>query len=128
MFAIPSQFADTGKIEAGVIPGRPYQMSVPSLHGSPPRSRRHIVCVVAVAILLAGIAQAAHYHKGELTRGTTDVHCLLCLFAGSSAGPPAIAQAMQGPPRYSSYRFPSTIVSLPNHHPAPYEARGPPLS
>jgi hypothetical protein len=83
---------------------------------------------VALAILLAGIAQAAHYHKTELARGTTDVHCLLCLFAGSSAGPPSIAQALPGAVRYCSYRFPLTDVRARNHHPVPYDARGPPLS
>jgi hypothetical protein len=80
-----------------------------------------------VAILLAGIAQAAHYHKTQLARGTTDVHCLLCLFAGSSAGPPAIAQALPGASRYYCYRFPIISIWAPDHHPAPYEARGPPL-
>lgn len=103
-------------------------MSVPSLPICQLRSRRHIAWVVAVAILLAGIAQAAHYHKTELARGTTDVHCLLCLFAGASAGPPAIAQALQGALRYCPYRFPLTGVCPSNHQPAPYQARGPPLS
>jgi len=103
-------------------------MSVPSLPACPPRSRRYIAWVVAVAILLAGIAQSAHYHRTELARTMTDVHCLLCLFAGGSAGPSAIAQALRGAPRYSSYRFPLTHACPPNHHhPVPYEARGPPL-
>jgi hypothetical protein len=102
-------------------------MSVPSLPASQPRSRRHIAWVVVVAILLAGIAQAAHYHKTELARGTTDVHCLLCLFAGAQAGPPAIAQALPAAPRYYTYRSPLTTVCPPSHHPAPYQARGPPL-
>jgi hypothetical protein len=92
-----------------------------------PRARRHVVWLVAIAIMLAGIAQAAHYHKTELARGTTDVHCLLCLFAGANAGPPAITQALQGVPRYCSYRSPLTDACPPNHHPAPYQARGPPL-
>ena len=83
--------------------------------------------LVGIAIMLAGIAQAAHYHRTELARGTTDVHCLLCLFAGGSAGPPAIAQALPGAPRYRTYRFSLTTVRAPNHHPVPYEARGPPL-
>jgi hypothetical protein len=83
--------------------------------------------MVAFAIMLAGIAQAAHYHKTELARGTTDVHCLLCQFAGANALPPAIVQALPAAPRSCSYRFPLTSFCPPNHHPAPYEARGPPL-
>lgn len=102
-------------------------MSVPSPSTSQPRSRRYIAWVLAAAILLAGIASAAHYHKTELARGTTDVHCLLCLFAGASAGPPTIAQAVQGAARYCSYFYPVASVCTANHHPAPYQARGPPL-
>ncbi len=82
---------------------------------------------MAVAILFAGIAQAAHYHKDELTRGTTDVHCLLCLFAAGSAGPPAVVQLVPGAaPRYFSYRFPSSIPRPRSKHAASYDARGPP--
>lgn len=102
-------------------------MSVPSLPASQPGSRPYIAWVVAVAILLAAVAQAAHSHKSELTRGTTDVHCLLCLFAGASAGPPAITQAPPPPPRYWSYRAGSRSGCPQNHQPLPYEARGPPL-
>jgi hypothetical protein len=105
----------------------PYHMSSPLFPGSLPRARRHVAWLVAIAIMLAGIAQAAHYHKAEIARGTTDVHCLLCLFAGAQAGPPAIAQVLQGAARYYGYRFPVTSVCPPNHHPAPYQARGPPL-
>ena len=101
-------------------------MSVPSLPSSQPRSRRYIAWLVAAAILLAGIAEAAHYHKTEPARGTTDVHCLLCLFAGAQAGPPAIAQALQGGAHYCNHFIPVTSVCPPNHHPAPYQARGPP--
>ncbi len=83
---------------------------------------------MAVAILFAGIAQAAHYHKDELTRGTTDVHCLLCLFAAGSAGPPAIVQLVRAAaPRYFSYRFPSSIPCPQSNYAASYDARGPPV-
>jgi hypothetical protein len=102
-------------------------MSSPLFPWSLPRARRHVAWLVAAAIMLAGIAQAAHYHKAEIARGTTDVHCLLCLFAGSSAGPPAIPQALPGAVRYCSYRFPADSLCPPAHHPAPYQARGPPL-
>jgi len=93
-----------------------------------PKPRRHITLVVVLAIFLAGIAQAAHYHKSEPTRGTTDVHCLLCLYAGGTAGPPAIARAVPGAVRYSSYRFPAASVLPLTHRPVPYQARGPPLA
>ena len=83
---------------------------------------------MAVAVLFAGIAQAAHYDKSELTRGDPDIHCLLCLFAAGSAGPPAPAQLVPcAAPRYCSYRFPSTILCPQSHDPASYDARGPPL-
>jgi hypothetical protein len=103
-------------------------MSSPSAPWLRSRPRRCLALVVAVAILLAGIAQAAHYHKADPARGTTDVHCLLCLFAGGTAGPPAIAAALTPAVRYSSYRFPSALVFPLTHHPVPYQARGPPLA
>jgi hypothetical protein len=92
------------------------------------RSRNRIALVMAVTILLAGIAQAAHYEKSELAGGRPDVHCLVCLYAGGAAGPPAIAQVLQALPSSCSYTFPSNTVPPPSHCVAPYEARGPPLS
>lgn len=103
-------------------------MSSPSPAWLRPKPRRHIALAVALAILIAGIAQAAHYHKSAPTRGTTDVHCLLCLYAGGTAGPPAIAQAVPAAVRYSSYRFPCAQVFPLTHQSVPYEARGPPLA
>jgi len=103
-------------------------MSLPSLPWSRPRPLRRIALAMAVAILFAGIAQAAHFHKDELAGGGADVHCLLCLFAASTAGPPAIAQpARPVAARYCNYRFPSSSARPPSHYPVPYEARGPPL-
>jgi hypothetical protein len=106
-----------------------YRMSSSSPLRSRPRPARRLVLAVAAAILFAGIAQAAHFHKDELTGGqTTDIHCLLCLFAAGSATPPAIpVQPVQSAVRYCSYRFPSSGVCPPSHQPVPYEARGPPL-
>lgn len=101
-------------------------MSPPSQAWLRPKPCRRITLLVVFAILLAGIAQAAHYHKSEPTRGTTDVHCLLCLYADGAAGPPAIARAVPGAVRYSSYRFPAASVLSLTHHSVPYEARGPP--
>ena len=103
-------------------------MSLLSLPRSRRRLFRRVALVMAVAILFAGIAQAAHFHKDELAGGATDVHCLLCLFAASTAGPPAIVQpARPVAARYCNYRLPSSSVPPLGHHPVPYEARGPPL-
>jgi hypothetical protein len=82
---------------------------------------------MVVAVLFAGTAQAAHYHKDLLTRGSTDVHCLLCLFAAGTAGPPA---ATKPPPiaaaRYWCYRSPASIAVPNSDAVASYDARGPP--
>ena len=83
---------------------------------------------MAVAILLAGIAQAAHYPKDALRGGTgEDVQCVLCLFGASAAGPPTIAHAVRALPpcRLESIRA-ASICPI-SHVPAPYQARGPPL-
>jgi len=94
------------------------------------RARRHIALLLAFAVLFAGIAQAAHYHKDELAGGhsQTDVHCLLCLYAASTAGPPAPApQAVPAAPRYCGYRLPACLGRLTLHTAASYDARGPPV-
>ena len=84
---------------------------------------------MAVAILIAGIAQAAHYHKAELARGSTDVHCLLCLFAAGSAGPPVHVQPVPVTAARSwPYHFPASITRPQSRCGACYDARGPPLS
>lgn len=101
-------------------------MSLPSLSDCRPRSRRYVAWALAAVIVLAGIAQSAHYHRTELARGTTDLHCLLCLFAGGSAAPSSIAQALRRTPRYCSYRFSLSSCCPPHHHPLHYGARGPP--
>ncbi len=93
-----------------------------------PRSRRRVALVMAVVILIAGIVQAAHYHKSELAGGAPDVHCLVCLYAGGSAGPPTVAQVLPPSPSHCSYSFPTATVPLLEHRTAPYQARGPPLS
>jgi hypothetical protein len=91
--------------------------------------RRRIALAMAVAILFAGIAQAAHYHKAELARGSTDVHCLLCLFAAGSAGPPAAGlPAPAIATRSWPYEPPASITRPQSRCGACYDARGPPLS
>ena len=95
----------------------------------PTRARRHIAWAMALAILLAGIAQAAHYHKDELTRGSTDVHCLLCLYAASSAGPPAPVELQPRiVPRYCGYRGFSVLPDPQRAESSCYDARGPPAA
>ncbi len=91
------------------------------------RARRHIVLVVAAAILFAGIAQAAHFHKAELAGGNGDVHCLLCLYAASSAAPPAPAQLIPATALpLQEARCPADQPCPRSHAPASYDARGPP--
>jgi hypothetical protein len=90
------------------------------------RLRQRIALAMAMAIAFAGIAQASHHHKDELARGTTDVQCLLCLFAaGSAPGPPAIVQAVV--PSARSYHFPTSILVPQSSDAASYDARGPPV-
>jgi hypothetical protein len=92
------------------------------------RSRARFAWVMAVAILLAGIAQAAHYHESELAGGSSDVHCLVCLYAAGAAGPPSVVQAVSPGRRYcTDSTSPATVLIL-SRQPVPYEARGPPLS
>lgn len=93
------------------------------------RWRRRITVFLAMAVLLAGLAQAAHYHRDNLARGSTDVHCLLCLFAASSATPPLSARAV--PPRapcFCRYRSSVTDAGPLSSEAALYDARGPPAA
>lgn len=94
-------------------------------------SRRHlrwrITRALAVAILLAGIAHAAHYHKGLAHFGSLDVHCLLCQYAGGTAAPPQLPDFVpeHGPCRWD-YLPPASTVCPHSIYTAPYDARGPP--
>ena len=94
-----------------------------------PRWRRRIVLFLAFAVLFAGFAQAAHYHEGDLAQNSTHVHCLLCLFATSSATPPPSARAMPPPaPRFCSYRCSVADAGPLSSDAALYDARGPPAA
>jgi hypothetical protein len=94
-----------------------------------PRWRRRIILFLTFAVLFAGVAQAAHYHKSDLVQGRTHVHCLLCLFAASSASPPAIARVIpSAAPRFCSYRCPATEVGALDSEATLYDARGPPAA
>jgi len=91
------------------------------------RLRRRIAMVMAVAVLIAGIAQAGHFHKLELGQHS-DVHlqCLLCLYSAGTAGPPEVARLVQGAVTHRAYVAPA-IASLPQDTAiASYDARGPP--
>ena len=94
---------------------------------SQPSGRRRLALLLVFAIILAGIAQASHYHQANATRGSTDVHCLLCLFAASSASPPVPAQT----PAVPCLRY--YLAPHPSDTPCPtlapltgYDATGPP--
>jgi len=82
---------------------------------------------MAVAILLAGIAQAAHYHNDERGDfGGKDPHCLLCQYAGGSAAPPVLQTVPAAPPPYREYQPPHSVPCPECFFPASYDARGPP--
>jgi len=93
------------------------------------RSRWRIVMAMAVVILLAGIAKAAHYHKDKQGNfGGTDPHCLLCQYAGGTAAPPVLLTAPAAPPPYRDYRPPHSIPCPEGYLAASYDARGPPAA
>ena len=89
--------------------------------------RRRLVQITAVAVLLAGIAQAGHFHKPELAQHN-DAHlqCLLCIYSGGSAGPPVVARLVQAAVDYRSYALPAAASIPCDAVVASYDARGPP--
>jgi len=102
-------------------------MSLPSRSFLRVRSRRRVALALAVAVLLAGIVQAAHYHKDELGHlAGTNVHCLLCLYAGGTAPLPVLPAVPAAPPPNRDDRSPRSIPCLGGIFAASYDARGPP--
>jgi hypothetical protein len=91
------------------------------------RLRRRIALAMAVAVLIAGIAQASHFHKLEPGQHT-DVHlqCLLCLYAAGTAGPPEVARLIQGAVARRCYISPAVASPPQDAAIASYHARGPP--
>lgn len=88
-----------------------------------------IVLAMAVAILLAGIAQAAHYHKDESGHFSgQDEHCLLCTYAGGTSAPPVPPVLPPALPLSRDYRPPHSIPSPEGILAASYDARGPPAA
>lgn len=93
------------------------------------RLRRRLTLALALAVLFAGFAQAAHFHKDELAghESQTDIHCLLCLFAAGSATPP-VAAALKAAP-VPTFHGVQRVAMLPprSRVTASYDARGPPV-
>ena len=84
---------------------------------------------MATAVLLAGIAQAAHYHKdGQGEFGGQDVHCLLCQYAGGTAAPPVVPTLPPALPPFRDYQLPFSVPCPKRLFPAHYDARGPPTA
>jgi len=82
---------------------------------------------MAIAILLAGIAQAAHYHKdAQGNFGGPDPDCQLCQYAGGTAAPPVLPTVPPVPPPYRDYHPPHSIPCPEGILAASYDARGPP--
>ena len=91
------------------------------------RLRRAVTLLAACAVLMAGLAQAAHFHKDEPARGVdTHLSCLLCMHADRWAGPPELP-AVAAPILDLDTLIASPAATL--AHPtrvASYDARGPP--
>jgi len=92
------------------------------------RLRRRIALAMAVVVLIAGIAQAGHFHKLELGQHN-DVHlqCLLCMHSAGSAGPPAVVRLVQGAVAHRWLALPGLVSIVADAAIASYDARGPPL-
>lgn len=92
------------------------------------RLRRRLTLALSLAVLFAGFAQAAHFHKDELAghESQVDIHCLLCLFAAGSATPPAVTSVAAAPA--GEFRSQQWVILLPTRkfEAASYYARGPP--
>jgi hypothetical protein len=101
-----------------------------SLRTLSPHPRRRLVLALVLAILLAGFAQAAHFHKGELAGHPTqtEIHCLLCLFAAGTAGPPALPGRAPAPAPQFARPILVSVIRILRAAPAAYDARGPPTA
>ncbi len=89
--------------------------------------RRNVALLAAFAVLFAGFAQAAHYHKNEPARGVqTHLQCLLCLHADRWAGPPSPAQARTPQLGTGGIVVPAAAARPDRAGVVLYDARGPP--
>jgi hypothetical protein len=92
-----------------------------------PLLRQSLALLATVALLIAGFAQAAHFHKSDSTRGTdTHLQCLLCLHADRSAGPPVLPQAAAQSLLTIALVVVSAARFTASRIPRRYDARGPP--
>jgi hypothetical protein len=91
------------------------------------RPLRRIAMAMAVVMLFAGMAQAAHFHQDESGRaGGADVHCLLCQYAGGHAAAPAMPLLPSAATAHDITRPALAIFRPGKIVAASYDARGPP--
>jgi hypothetical protein len=91
------------------------------------RPLRRIAMAMAVVMLLAGMAQAAHFHQDDSGRvGGADVHCLLCQYAGGHAAAPAVPLLPSAATAHDISRPRLAIFRAEKILAASYDARGPP--
>jgi hypothetical protein len=87
-----------------------------------------VALAMAFAVLFAGFAQAAHFHKDDLGQ-RIDAHsqCLWCAYSAGAATPPALTRPAPIAFEYRSLLIGLNVVSWADQlNAASYEARGPP--
>jgi len=91
------------------------------------RVRRRIAFAMFIAILLASVVQAAHYHKDKQGNYSgNDPDCQLCQYAGGTAALPVLPAVPPAPRPYRDYHPPHSIPRPEGIVAASYDARGPP--
>jgi hypothetical protein len=94
-----------------------------------PLLRQSLALLATVALLLSGLAQAAHFHRSDTARGAeTHLQCLLCLHADRWAGPPDLPKAAAPSLTAIALVVFLTISAASCRFPRRYDARGPPRS
>ena len=93
-----------------------------------PATRWRVVLALSFALVIAGIAQASHFHKSAPGHNQgTDAQCLLCLHAATGSGPPpSLTSANFSPARTAPVTAVATLVA--GVAIVVYHARGPPES
>jgi hypothetical protein len=89
--------------------------------------RRAVSLLAAFALMWAGFAYAAHYHRAE-SAGSTDTHltCLLCLHVDRAAGPAELPQASAPLLTGGTLILARSTSFNSQQTPRSYDARGPP--
>jgi hypothetical protein len=91
------------------------------------RLRRYLTPLLVVAVLLASIAEASHYHGDEFTsRGDAHLQCLLCMHSAGSAGAPHVPELARAAATVRVSPIPQFLVPASGNYTASYDARGPP--